>query len=408
MAETILIVDDEDSVRRTLEEWLRGSGWGCEVIAVPDAETALQKADAGPIDLAILDWNLGSGSDGLQLLEDLKEFQPELVAILVTGYAHQATPLQALRIGVRDYLDKNQDLTRDNFLNAVRRQLDRILPAKRQREFARRLLAFRQTIEKVLPLIQSAGDLSDALPISEGLHRWLAHVVDRSLASGAVVVACKHDSDDGGHEEAIVFDISGHRRPNTGARFSRTLAAGVVAMREAKVVAAPKADDFVDLLPDEVNRQRIALFPLHIGPGYSAALELFDPPDMPPRGRREVEAACLLGGDLIRMAMAERNAHSLLFRAVEATLAEVDRLPGDRLPPTTDEADGPAPDGVLESIRQGLARSQPSIPPELTLQLSELLRVLALQHGAPALRHVAGYLLSLKALLDAMSGGDGE
>ena len=33
-----------------------------------------------------------------------------IVAILVTGFAHQATPLDALRMGVRDYLDKNQDL----------------------------------------------------------------------------------------------------------------------------------------------------------------------------------------------------------------------------------------------------------------------------------------------------------
>ena len=89
------------------------------------------------IDLAVLDWNLGSGSDGLRLLEDLAEFRPDVVAILVTGFAHQATPLDALRMGVRDYLDKNADLNRETFLAAGARQLERIRPAKRQRELNR-------------------------------------------------------------------------------------------------------------------------------------------------------------------------------------------------------------------------------------------------------------------------------
>ena len=82
------------------------------------------------IDLAILDWNLGTGLNGLDLLEDLFVFQPNIVAILVTGYANQATPLHAMRIGVRDYLDKSQDLTRDKFLDAVLKQLQKLTPSK--------------------------------------------------------------------------------------------------------------------------------------------------------------------------------------------------------------------------------------------------------------------------------------
>src|SRR4051794_36174094 len=110
MTETILIVDDEEPIRRTFAEWLSGSGLPIQTIIAGDAEAALLAANTQPIDLAILDWNLGTGSDGLRLLEDLVEFQPDLVAILITGYAAQATPLEALRKGVRDYLDKNSDL----------------------------------------------------------------------------------------------------------------------------------------------------------------------------------------------------------------------------------------------------------------------------------------------------------
>src|SRR5580692_5127947 len=128
MSDTVLIVDDEESVRRTFQEWLVSSGLGAKVFVAADAESALRIANEQPIDLAVLDWNLGSGSDGLKLLEDLVEFRPDVVAILVTGFANQATPLDALRMGVRDYIDKNQDLNRETFLNAVRKQLERIIP----------------------------------------------------------------------------------------------------------------------------------------------------------------------------------------------------------------------------------------------------------------------------------------
>src|SRR5262245_59301506 len=159
MPETILIVDDEEPVRRTFRDWLAGSGLNVEVHAVPDAESALLFANRHAVDLAVLDWNLGSGSDGLRLLEDLVEFHPDLVAILVTGFAHQATPLDALRMGVRDYLDKNQDLNRETFLKAVRKQLDRIVPAKRQRAFNQNLKEFREAVEKILTFVQTSEAL---------------------------------------------------------------------------------------------------------------------------------------------------------------------------------------------------------------------------------------------------------
>jgi DNA-binding NtrC family response regulator len=143
-AETILIVDDEDSVRRTFREWLTGQG--STILTAGDAESALKLANQHGIDLAVLDWNLGAGDDGLHLLQDLVVFHPDLVAILVTGYANQATPLDAMRMGVRDYLDKNHDLNRDTFLRAVKKQLDRIRPAKQARRLQRSLQEFRASI----------------------------------------------------------------------------------------------------------------------------------------------------------------------------------------------------------------------------------------------------------------------
>src|SRR5215213_3604618 len=80
MTDTVLIVDDEESVRRTFQEWLVAALPSAKVFAAADAETALKIANEHAVDLAVLDWNLGSGSDGLRLLEDLVEFRPDVVA----------------------------------------------------------------------------------------------------------------------------------------------------------------------------------------------------------------------------------------------------------------------------------------------------------------------------------------
>src|ERR1700738_944571 len=105
-AETIMIVDDEEPVRQTFREWLDSAGLGCRVLSAADAAAALVLANEHSIDLAILDWNLGAGNDGLRLLEDLYLFNPEVVAIMITGFAQQATPLDAMCLGIRDYAGK--------------------------------------------------------------------------------------------------------------------------------------------------------------------------------------------------------------------------------------------------------------------------------------------------------------
>src|SRR5438093_8012922 len=230
MTDTVLIVDDEESVRRTFQEWLASAGPELRVFAVPDAESALLVANEHPIDLAVLDWNLGSGSDGLRLLEDLVEFRPDVVAILVTGFAAQATPLDALRMGVRDYLDKSTDLTRETFLAAVRRQLDKIRPAKRQREFNRSLAAFREAVDKVLPIVRTAAALNDPVPLPEAVKSLLRFAARTVGATGGALIM-RHVAADG-TEATAAYGKGGLLLPTSGVNFSRSLAASILSRQE--------------------------------------------------------------------------------------------------------------------------------------------------------------------------------
>ncbi len=404
MSDAVLIVDDEESVRKTFEDWLRGVP-GLRVFAAPDAETALTVANQYPIDLAVLDWNLGSGSDGLRLLEDLVVFQPEIVAIMVTGFAHQATPLDALRMGVRDYLDKSDDLNREAFTAAVNRQLERIRPAKRQREVNRTLAAFREAVEKVLPIVRTAAALNDPVPLPmavKSLLRFAGRAV--GAADGALVI--RHLGTDG-TDVTVAYNPDGQFLSTGDVPFNKSLAASVVSRADPAVLNdfGGGAAGVLDLFPFEHGRSAVLAAPLAVGGSTLVALELFDkpPPGFDEDDRRLVAAAAEVGADLLRQAVAERQTHRLLFDAVEAALKASTGVE-QALSPLAGLPD-PPPAAVMARLREGLdADANAVIDADTTLGLVEAVRALAVRHGPAAVAHCTRQVEELRKLLDTATG----
>lgn len=418
VVETILVVDDEEPVRRTFREWLDGADLGCRVLAAGDAATALALADRHPIDLAILDWNLGAGHDGLQLLEDLTLFHPDVVAILVTGFANQATPLMAMRMGVRDYLDKNHDLDRPTFLAAVRKQLERIRPARRERRLNRGLAAFRAAVEQVLPLVQAASALHDPVPLPTAIRSLFAFLLRSSGARDGALLVHSYDAERSPAEHWVAYDAAGQAMPGPLAPFPLSIAGSVVSLQEPHVLddlPALAREGTIELQPFERGRQTVLAAPVRVASGIQVVLELFDRQDADgqplPFGaeqRRLAAAAADFGGELLRQALAERQTNRLLLDAVAAALQasnEVSQTLGHGPSPLSD----PPPAGVLEQLRSGLANSTTDGPDAAaTLRLAEAVRVLALRYGPRAVEHCTRLVEDLGGLLDDVSGATGE
>jgi ActR/RegA family two-component response regulator len=407
-ADVILIVDDEEPVRRTFREWLDGADLGCRVLSAADAEAALVQANQQPIDLAVLDWNLGAGNDGLQLLEDLTVFNPDVVAIMVTGFAHQATPLDAMRMGVRDYLDKNQDLDRAAFLKAVGRQLDRIRPAKRERRLHAGLAAFRASVEKVLPLVQSSAALNDpaTLPAAvQSLFRFLARTT--GAKDGALVVR-SYDAARDPAEVCRAYDVEGHLHDGLLAPFARSVAGGAASMQAPSVLTEPDkaaAARSVELHPFERGRRSLLAAPVNVGPGLQVVLELFDKADaagFTDADRRAAAAAADLGAELLRHALAERQTQRVLFDAVAAALGASDAVEASLTGVPAARPEDPPPPSVLEQLKQGLSGAIGDAGE--SLRLAEAVRVLALRHGPAAVQHCTAMVESLRRLLDEAAG----
>jgi DNA-binding NtrC family response regulator len=102
----LLIVDDELSVRDSLHKWFREEGY--EVHTAEDANDALTRMAETKFDAALLDIKM-RGTDGIELQKRLHEIDPELISIMMTGYASVETAVQALKNGAYDYVTKPLD-----------------------------------------------------------------------------------------------------------------------------------------------------------------------------------------------------------------------------------------------------------------------------------------------------------
>jgi len=409
-AETVLIVDDEEPVRRTFREWLEGAHLGCDVLTAADAEAALLQANRHPIDLAILDWNLGAGNDGLHLLEDLYLFNPDVAAIMITGFAHQATPLDAMRMGVRDYLDKNQDLDRDTFLLAVRKQLDHIRPAKRERRLHRSLVAFREAVGKVLPLVSAAAALNDPVPLPQAVGSLFRFLLRTTGADDGVLLVRSYDAARTPPETCRVYDATGQPLALDLVPFARSIAGTVVSLQEPYVLSRlGETEATLELQPFERGRRSLLAAPMSVAPGVQVVLELFDKAPgadgFSEEDRRLVAAAADFGVEMLRQALAERQTHQVLLDAVGAALGASESVAESLRGGVPGRLEEPPPDAVMDQLREGLsAAPAPAADAADTLRLAEAIRVLALRHGPSAVRHCTRLVDEVRTLLDEATG----
>ena len=120
MVATILVVDDEKNIRRTLRMVLEGSGFN--TLEAASAEECLEQLQSNEVDLVILDVRLPKMS-GIEALAKIRN-EPEtrrLPVLMVSGHASVAEAVQAVKLGATDFFEKPLD--RDRVLVTVRNAL---------------------------------------------------------------------------------------------------------------------------------------------------------------------------------------------------------------------------------------------------------------------------------------------
>jgi DNA-binding NtrC family response regulator len=188
---SILVVDDEFSVRDSLSSWFRKDGYN--VGAAENATEALKHLQDSAWDIVLLDIKM-PGMDGLELQERIHQIDPEIVTIMITAFASVETAVQALKQGAFDYITKPIDP--DELSHLVRRALE-------QRRLKDENIQLRQSIEQL-------SQFGDIVGESPQMQKVLELV--RSVAETEATVLIRGESGTGKELIAQAIHANSRRR----------------------------------------------------------------------------------------------------------------------------------------------------------------------------------------------------
>lgn len=118
----ILIIEDEDAIRRVLSKIILNEDGNMVVEEAKDGEEGFEMIQKMDYDLVLCDIKMPK-MDGVEVLQKAQEIKPEIPFIMISGHGELETAVETMRLGAYDYISKPPDLNR--LLNAIRNALDK-------------------------------------------------------------------------------------------------------------------------------------------------------------------------------------------------------------------------------------------------------------------------------------------
>src|SRR5665213_806625 len=211
---SILIIDDEKAIRKTLTEILGFEGY--KIDEASDGEEGLNKFRAKNYDLVLCDIKMPK-LDGIEFLEKAKEINPEVPIIIISGHGNIETAVEAVKKGAYDYISKPPDLNR--MLITLRNAMDKTTLVaetkvlKRKVSKVQEMVGESEPIHKIKETIDKIGPTEARVLITgengagkELVARWIHH---KSARSGSPIVEVNCAAIPG---ELIESELFGHEK----------------------------------------------------------------------------------------------------------------------------------------------------------------------------------------------------
>src|SRR5882672_4150660 len=106
-AQTLLVVDDEKNLRLSLTEWAREIGF--QPLEATSGREALDAVRDQTVDVVLLDLKLQT-EDGMDVLRRLREEEPTMPVVMLTGHGSVEHAVQATKLGAYDFMLKPPNL----------------------------------------------------------------------------------------------------------------------------------------------------------------------------------------------------------------------------------------------------------------------------------------------------------
>ena len=182
MARTILLVDDDALMRRSLAFHLEQAGY--QVHTAANAEDAISFVQHSPPDLVLLDIAL-PGMDGLDALRELKA-KHNLPVIFLTGRRRELDEVLGLELGADDYITKPFDV--DVVLAHIKAVLRRIEKSSESEKLSQRLVVGDLEIDPQAHTVRCAGRAINLSPREFDLLLLLASQPDKVISTDELLV----------------------------------------------------------------------------------------------------------------------------------------------------------------------------------------------------------------------------
>lgn len=211
---TILIIDDERSIRNVLKDILGNEGYKVDEVA--DGEEGFKKFSAAVYDVVLCDIKMPK-MDGLEFLQKATEVNPDVPIIMISGHGNIETAVEAVKKGAFDYISKPPDLNR--LLITIRNATDKNTLVKETKILKRKaskvqeiigesdaIQKIKETIDKVAPTEARVLVTGDNGSGKELVARWLH---EKSNRAGGQLVEVNCAAIPG---ELIESELFGHEK----------------------------------------------------------------------------------------------------------------------------------------------------------------------------------------------------
>lgn len=189
----ILIIEDEEAIRRVLTKILKEENSSYDIFEASDGLLAIEFIKNQDFDLILCDIKMPK-MDGLEVLEATKKIKPDIPIVMISGHGDLETAVETMRHGAYDYISKPPDLNR--LLNTVRNALDRKKLIKENKILKQRvdkkyeMIGHSDQIQDVKSVIDKVAPTEARVLITgpngtgkELVAHWLHHKSNRSSGS---------------------------------------------------------------------------------------------------------------------------------------------------------------------------------------------------------------------------------
>ena len=153
----ILIIEDEEAIRRVLTKILKEENSSYDIFEASDGLLAIEFIKNQDFDLILCDIKMPK-MDGLEVLEATKKIKPDIPIVMISGHGDLETAVETMRHGAYDYISKPPDLNR--LLNTVRNALDRKKLLKENK-------ILKQRVDKKYEMIGHSDQIQDVKSVIE-------------------------------------------------------------------------------------------------------------------------------------------------------------------------------------------------------------------------------------------------